>query len=132
MEKTKLTETTEKYKKRYYILTAASWILTLGPLAGYVIYALVIGGTLQKAALVSSVFAAGVLTVVSILFKKHIRSTVFILLLGIYMAIQKITVLLIIMSIATVLDEFVIMPLQKRSREKYTINKEIDGRINDG
>lgn len=128
-KKKPISETTAKYKKRYWIFTALSWALTLGPLAGYTVYGFCAGGTLQKAALISSVFAALVLTALSVVFKKHVRSTIFILLLGVYIALNKITVLLVILSICTILDEFLVTPLQKKYHSKYTINKEIDSRI---
>lgn len=121
---------TKKYRRAYRILTALSWILTLGPMLGYVIYGFATGETISKISLGLSTIAAIALTALSLIFKKHIRSTIFILLLGIYFALQEITVLLIILSVCTLLDEFLITPLQKKYREKMVINSQIDRRIN--
>lgn len=120
---------TKKYRRGYWILTALSWILTLGPMIGYVIYGFTIGDNISKVSLGLSSMAAVALTGFSVIFKKHIRSTIFILLLGIYFALKEITVLLIIMSVCTILDEFLITPLQKKYRERMVINGQIDRRI---
>ena len=126
--KMKNSETTKKYRLVYWILTAISWILVFGPLAAYLIYAMIISGTVQKAGLVTSLFTAIILTGISIILKLHIRSALFIMILGIYLAIREISVLLVIISICTVLDELVITPLQKSFKNRLTINKEIDKR----
>ena len=120
---------TKKYKKIYTILTIISLALVFGPLLGYIVYAYIVSGTVQKLTLTGTIMAAIVLTVISVLFKKNIRSSIFILILGIYVAISKIQVLIIILSITTMLDEFLITPARKTFRDKYTINREIDKRI---
>lgn len=123
-------DVTKKYRRLYLIFTALSWIMTLGPMIAYVIYGFASGDTVSKISLGLSSMSAVALTAFSVIFKKHIRSTLFLLLLGIYFAIKEITILLIILSICTILDEFLITPLQKRYREKTVINSQIDGRIN--
>lgn len=129
MSKKKASDITKKYRTGYWILTVLSWLLTLGPLVGYIIYSFIVSGTIEKVSLATIVFVAIVLTAISIIFKKHIRSTVFLLILGIYLAIEKITVMLIIISICTIIDEFIITPLQKSYHSKLVCNKEIDKRM---
>lgn len=124
-------KTTKKYRKAYWITTALSWALVLGPLVGYLIYGFISGQTIQKLSLGITGMAAIALTGFSVIFKKHIRSTIFIILLGIYIALREITILLIILSICTMLDEFIVTPLQKSYREKLVVNKQIDGRMKD-
>lgn len=122
-------KTTKKYRKAYWITTAISWALVLGPFLGYLIYGFIRGETIQKLSLGVTSMAAIALTGFSIILKKHIRSTIFIILLGIYIALREITILLIILSICTILDEFIITPLQKSYREKMVINNQIDRRM---
>ena len=122
-------ERTEKYRKYYWALTIASWLIVFGPLVGYIIYGYIISNTIQKVTLTTTIMAAVVMTVISILFKKNVRSTIFILILGIYVAISKIQVLIIILCVTTMLDEFLISPAQKACKAKLTINKEIDQRL---
>lgn len=121
-------EQTKKYRIAFRTLTVISWVLVLGPLVGYLIYAMIVSGTVEKAGLMTSLFVSLVLTAISVILKLHIRSTLFILLLGVYLAIREISVLLIIMSVCTVLDEFLITPLQKVYQNKLRINKEMDKR----
>lgn len=123
---------TKKYRIGYWVLTVISWALVFGPLAGYFIYGLIVSGTVQKAGLLTTLFVAIVLTVVSAIMKLHLRSALFILVLGIYIAIDKISILLIIVSVCSVLDELVISPLQRSFKEKLGVNKAIDKRLSDG
>lgn len=129
-KKNNASDITKKYRRAYRILTALSWILTLGPMVGYVIYGFAVGETISKVSLGISGMAAIALTGFSVIFKKQIRSTIFILLLGIYFAMKEITILLIILSLCTILDEFLITPLQKKYRERMVINRQIDRRSN--
>lgn len=132
MNERKESDVTAGYKKKYYILTAISWAIVFGPLLGYIIYGYIVSNTIQKVTLSTTIVAAIVLTVISILFKKKVRSTVFILILGIYVAISKIQVLIIIMCFTTMLDEFLVTPLQRSMKEKLTINREMDKRFDPG
>lgn len=120
---------TKKYRRAYVITTLISWALVIGPLAGYAIYGFIHAATVQKISLGITVMAAAGLTGVSVIFKKHIRSTLFIILLGIYVALREITVLLVILSACTILDEFIVTPMQRSAREKMVINKQIDRRL---
>ena len=113
----------------YWVLTAISWLLVLGPLLGYAIYGFAVGEPTQKVTLATTLFVAIVLTVISMIFKFHIRSIIFIMILGIYLCIKDILPLIIVLSVCTILDEFIITPLQKKYKSKLTINKEIDERI---
>lgn len=123
---------TKKYRIGYWVLTVISWTLVFGPLAVYFIYGLIVSGTVQKAGLLTTLFVAIVLTVISVIMKLHLRSALFILILGIYIAIDKISILLIIVSVCSVLDELLISPLQRSFKEKLGINKAMDKRLSDG
>lgn len=132
MSKRNVSNITKKYRRGYLILTIISWVLVLGPLAGYVVYGFISGETVKKLSLGITTMAAIGLTGFSVIFKKNIRSTIFIIILGIYIALREITALLIILSACTILDEFLVTPLQKSYREKMVINAEMDRRIDNG
>lgn len=121
--------TTKKYQKYYWLLLATSWLLTLGPLLGYGFYAFIVAEPVQKIAMGSMFFAAVALTGISIVCKLHLRSTLFILLLGVYIALREITILLVIVAVCTILDELIVTPLKNKYKSKLNINKEIDKRI---
>lgn len=132
MSKRNVSNITKKYRRGYLILTIISWVLVFGPLAGYVVYGFISGETVKKLSLGITTMAAIGLTGFSVIFKKNIRSTIFIIILGIYIALREITALLIILSACTILDEFLVTPLQKSYREKMVINAEMDRRIDNG
>jgi membrane protein YdbS with pleckstrin-like domain len=103
-------------------------MLTFLPILIWLGIALAKSNDVTKTALALSITVAGILTLVNLLLKYSIRSTVWILLIGIYVALRNITPLLIIIAVCTIIDEFIVHPLYKHYKERYHINKEIDKR----
>lgn len=121
---------TQKYKRLYVLFTTFSIVCTLGPLFYYIISALCsLALTHEKVVLVGTIFIALILTILNIFFKYHIRSTLWILVLGIYVCIDKILAMLILIAIGTILDEFIFTPLKNKYKSKKNISTEIDKRI---
>ena len=125
MEKSEITKKAQNKARLYRIL---SIVITVLPLLIYTIIGFVNGEVTQKLALGCSIVISGMLVIVNVIFKKHIRSTIWIMLLGIYMCLNKITTLLLILAITTILDEFVLTPLANKYSNEFKINKEIDKR----
>lgn len=123
-----MSDITKKYKKRYKILTAISIILNLAPIIAYSIYGFIQGSIGEKATLSLSLIICIIFVAINFIFKYHIRSSIWIILIGIQVCLKNITTLLLIIALITILDEFVLTPLAKKSREKYVINNEIDKR----
>lgn len=121
-------DVTKKYRKGYWTCKILSWCITLLPMLIFVIWGFVEGTPHRKMALGGLMVIAIVLVVINILMKLSLRCVPWIMLLGIYICLQEITVLLIIMAVTTVVDELILTPLEKRFREKLVINKEIDKR----
>lgn len=122
------TEVTKKYKKRSKWLRIISSSLTFIPLIIYSIIGFIQGPVTHKVTLSLTLIVCIIFTIITTVFKHRIRSTIWILLLGIYMCMKNITPLLIIIAISTILDEFVIEPQAKKYKQKYIINNEIDER----
>lgn len=123
-----MTNITKKYKNIYVFFKIISMLLNIAPILTYIIVGFVQGTIASKVTLGISFIVAILLFLTNIIFKYHIRSTIWILLIGISTCLGNITKLLIIIAICTILDEFVFTPLSKKFKEKYTINKEIDNR----
>lgn len=123
-----LTKITKEYKAKWLICWAVSLLLTFGPVIGFGIYAMAVSGTTEKLALSLLTILSMAIAVVNVLFKFSFRSSVYVLLLGVSIALKEMTAVLIIVAICTALDEFVFDPLTKHYREKFSINKEIDRR----
>lgn len=123
-----MSQTTKSLKNKKNIFHLLSWILTFLPILIWLGIALAKSDDVTKTALAISVLLAFLFTMVNFLLKYSIRSTVWILLIGIYIALKDITPLLIIIAVCTIIDEFIVHPLYKHYKERYHINKEIDKR----
>lgn len=123
-----MTDITKKYKKAANTLSIVSWALTFVPIIVYVIVAFANGTPAQKLTLGISVIIAGMLVAVNFMMKLNLRSTIWVLMLGVYVCLKNILPLLLIIAISTIIDEMIISPLAKSYKNKYVINKEIDKR----
>ena len=119
---------TKSYKKKRNLFRALSILITILPVLVFTVIGFVEGTITEKVSLGICLFLALLFVLINILFKHHIRSTIWILLIGIYVCVRNITPLLIIMAFSTAIDEFILDPLAKSYANKYKINKEIDKR----
>lgn len=123
-----------KYKRNYWILEAISIALTVIPILYFLIDGFIKGNTSGKAVLCTTSLIALVLGVINVVFKYHIRSTLWVTLIGIYYALDSslkssknaMLIVLIVLCATTMVDEFIICPLKKRYKEKYKMRKEIE------
>ena len=123
---------TKKYKIKLNICRLLSFTLTVLPVIIYAIKGFIDGSIGEKVSLGICVILALMFMLINVMFKYHIRSTLWVLLIGIYVCIDNIIPLLIIMAATTIIDEFVLVPLINKYKNKYIINKEIDLRGNNG
>ena len=123
---------TKKYKIKLNICRLLSFTLTVLPVIIYTIMGFMDGTIGEKVSLGICVILALIFVLINVMFKYHIRSTLWVLLIGIYVCIDTIIPLLIIMAATTIIDEFVLVPLINKYKNKYIINKEIDLRGNNG
>lgn len=125
-----MTDYTASIQKKAMILHIISLSLTVLPILVFVFKAFLDGNVSasRKLCMGLLVFFSFFLTIINVLFKYSIRSTIWLLLLGIYVCLDNIIPLLIIIAITTIIDEFVITPLYKKYRSDYKVNKEIDKR----
>lgn len=119
---------TEKYKKLYNSFRILSVAVTLGPLCVYFVIAFIRATTVYKLAVGSTLAIVLILTLVNLIGKYHLRSPLFLLLIGIYTGLGTILTPLYITTVGVVLDEFIFTPAVKKYKQLYTINKEIDKR----
>ena len=123
---------TKKYKIKLNICRLLSFTLTVLPVIIYTIMGFMDGTIGEKVSLGICVILALIFVLINVMFKYHIRSTLWVLLIGIYVCIDNIVPLLIIMAATTIIDEFVLVPLINKYKNKYIVNKEIDLRGNNG
>ena len=123
---------TKKYKIKLNICRLLSFTITVLPVIIYTIKGFMDGSIGEKVSLGICVILALMFMLINVMFKYHIRSTLWVLLIGIYVCMDNIIPLLIIMATTTIIDEFVLVPLINKYKNKYIINKEIDLRGNNG
>lgn len=123
-----MSEITQNYKHKHIILHIISIGLTVLPLTVYTGIAIAQGDVHEKLVLGMTLTVSLIFVLMNILMKYSIRSTVWIMLLGIYVCLDNITPLLLIIAISSIIDEFIITPLDKKYKQQYIINKEIDKR----
>lgn len=124
-----MSKETRKYKNLSILFLALSILVLVAPLAYYSVVGFIEGETTEKFTLGMTFVIAAVLFVINILFKFHIRSTIWILVLGIYFCLDNILPLIFMVAVGNILDEFLFTPLHKHYKSKASINKEIDKRI---
>lgn len=121
-----------KMTKKYTTLSAIffwlSLIVTLLPVLIGVIVGFVQGDIHSRMILSITVVVAFLLFIVNVIFKYHIRSVLWILILGIYFCLDNMMPLLLVVAIGTIVDEFILTPLHKSFKNKKQINIEIDKR----
>lgn len=124
-----MSERTKKYKRLSIVTFWLSVFILCVPLIVYTVIGFVNGDISDKLTLGSTTILAICMTGLNILMKWHIRSTMWVVILGIYFAVDNILPLLIMVASATIIDEFVLTPLHKKFKAKAVINKEIDERM---
>lgn len=117
---------TKKYKRLYNAFRILSLAVTLGPLCVYFVIAFIRATTVSKLAIGSTLAIVLVLTLVNLIGKYHMRSPLFLLLIGIYTGLGTILTPLYITTAGVVLDEFIFTRAAKKYKQLYIINKEID------
>lgn len=123
-----MTDITKSYRNKYRICKILSTLFTLLPIIIYTVIGFLSGTVGQKLSLGICLVLALIFVLINIIFKHRIRSTLWVMLIGIYVCIENIIPLLLIMAFTTALDEFILEPLVKSYKNKYIINKEIDKR----
>lgn len=123
-----MSDVTKSLHKKTVLFHFLSILLTFLPITIWFCIAIAKSTEVTRVTLGLSFCVAMILTLANTLLKYSIRSTVWILLIGIYVCIKNITPLLVIIATCTVIDEFIVHPLYKHYKNRYKINKEIDKR----
>lgn len=131
---TKSSEYTKACRRSLWCLRVIDFILLFLPVIIYVIIALADGGVTSgaKVVVVGSVMVAIILTAFNIIAQKRLRCPIWIILIGLMVAIQKLLLpLIVLLAITSVLDDFVFIPLISYYKTKLVANKAMDERLGD-
>lgn len=126
----KQSKTTKKTRSILWILRSIDIAILVLPLLVYVIIALIGGGAVkEKVAVVGTVLVALILVAFNIITKKHLRSPLWIVILGLYVAINNLLPLIGMIAVSTIIDEFALSPLIEKYKVRLESHKAIDQRI---
>lgn len=121
--------TTKKYQIWAFVMGLLSFLCLVAPIAIFGIKAFIVAESVEKLLIGGLATAAIIMTLMNLLMKMKMRSPVWLCLIGIYIALDNIMPLIIVISIATLLDEVVFTPLCKNFKQKAIINTQIDQRM---
>lgn len=124
-----MSNVTKQYKNKYKTFQILSVLLLFLPVGIFVVLGFIQGTTAQKLSLGVGVTLSLLFTAANVIFKLAPRSGVWILIIALTVAMQKIQNVIYITGVCVILEECVTSKLEKRYKEKYKINKEIDDRF---
>ena len=129
----KKSEATKKAKNRMLIFEIISIALTVIPVCFFVGAGFVMGTTTEKIALSLSSIVGLVFALLNVMLKWHVRCGLWIVIFGLTYAFKENANMIMgvaaTMAITCAIDEFIVHPLAKKYKQKFTINKEIDKRM---
>lgn len=125
---------TRECRFKLWFFRILDWICLFMPLIIYIGIALSSGEAIvaQKVAVVSTTMVALILSIFNVLSQKRLRCPIWIILIGLFVAVRDYLMpLIIILAITSVLDDLVFTPLISYYKTKLVANKAIDERIED-
>lgn len=128
----KSSEYTKACRRSLWCLRIFDWICLFLPLIIYIIVALSKDGIASsaKVAVVGSVMVALILTAFNVISQKRLRCPIWIILIGLMVAIRQLLLPLIIMlAVTSVLDDFIFTPAIGYYKTKLIANKAMDERL---
>jgi len=124
-------EFTKNCRRKLWLYRILDWICLLAPLIIYCGIGLSNGGVTVagKVGLVSTIIIALALTGFNVIAQKRLRCPIWILLIGLYVAMKEVLLpLVIILAVTSVLDDLVFTPLISYYHSKTIASKTMDQR----
>lgn len=123
---------TKRLRRNLWILRVTDWVLLFVPLIVYVFIALFDGGVTAagRVSVVASVMIAIILTAFNVISQKKLRCPLWIVLIGLYVAVKEwLLPLIILLAVTSVLDDLIFAPLIANVAQKLNASKVIDARM---
>ena len=120
---------TQKYKRLSILYFWLCALCLFGPILFFFIRAFAVGDTAHKLTLGLTFTVALVLAVINIIMKSHLRSVIWVLLIGVFAVLDHYLAIMLTFAITTFAEELVFSPLHRYYKNKARINAEIDKRL---
>lgn len=130
----KRSDYTKKLIKTLWIFRALNWLCLFLPVIIYVFYALFSGQVpiVGKVTVTFGVLISLILTAFNVIAQKRLRCPIWILLIGLYVAIKEYLLpLVIVLAVTSVLDDFFFTPVISRLTDRKRASETIDDRMGD-
>lgn len=125
---------TKRVRRKLWMVRALDWACVTLPVVGYVLFGLFSRDveTVKKLVLISTCIIAGIVSVTNVFMRQRMRCVVWILIIGLYVAVRELLLpLIIIMAVTSVADDVVFSPLIAYYQAKLASSKTIDQRMGD-
>lgn len=122
---------TKSCRRKLWLCRILDWVCLCAPLIVYFIIALCNEGIQvgYKLTMVATLLIAVILTIINVVAQKRLRCPIWIMLIGLYVAIREwLLPLVIILAVVSVLDDLVFTPLIHYYYTKTVASKTIDQR----
>lgn len=120
---------TKHYFKMMIVFLVLCALCLFGPISFFFVRAFVLGDNAQKLTLGITFTMAFILFVINLIMKSHLRSVIWVMLLGVFAVIDAYLAIIITFAVACFLEELIFSPLYRYYKSKLRISKEIDKRI---
>lgn len=121
---------TKSYKIKKNVCAIFSFLCAFGPLIIFIVMGLIEGESVnEKLCLTLTSIAAILLGLIAVMKKIHLKSTVYVAMIGLWIALENIVPFIITLGVCTMLDELIFTPLYHRFKEDYHTHKQIDKRL---
>lgn len=122
-------EPTKHYHRMDIFFSILSWAIMLIPMAVFIVMGFITGPVVSKVALGLTTIAAIIMLAIAALQKTKLRSPFWLVVIGLAFCLNEVYTMLIIMGVATIMDELIFSPLSKYYHSRYVINDQIDKRL---
>lgn len=120
---------TKHYHRMDIFFSVLSWAIMIIPMAAFIIMGFITGPVVSKVALGLTTIAAIIMLAIAALQKTKLRSPFWLIVIGLAFCLNEVYTMLIIMGVATIMDELIFSPLSKYYHSRYVINDQIDKRL---
>ena len=122
-------EPTKHYHRMDIFFSILSWAIMLIPMTVFIVMGFITGPVVSKVALGLTTIAAIIMLAIAALQKTKLRSPFWLVVIGLAFCLNEVYTMLIIMGVATIMDELIFSPLSKYYHSRYVINDQIDKRL---
>lgn len=120
---------TKTLRKRLTIARILKFLLNVGPIVVFTILAFINGAVGTKLAVGVTLAVALILTLVALYHKTVIKSRLWVLLLGIWIALDNILCPLLVIASCQIIDELILDPFVANQKTHQIASKQLDMRM---